>query len=137
MASKIKGILDAGVEVANLIRLGFLKKESANNPAAVKSARTKYEKTLKSSPAVRRRASDVYKRQTLFTALDIGDRNILEPEDLLDYTLVPVFGDKTAIGEVSRLRGLDLDVPAESHGGVDYSQPVSYTHLTLTTSDPV
>lgn len=122
MASKIKGILDAGVEVANLIRLGFLKEESANNPSAVKSARTKYEKTLRASPAVRRREEQRLAGETLFTALDIGDRNILEPEDLLDYTLVPVFGDKTAIGEVSRLRGLDLDVPAESHGGVDYSQ---------------
>ena len=102
MAGKIKGLLDAGVEVANLIRLGFLKEESANNPSAVKSARTKYEKTLKSSPAVRRREEQRLPGETLFTALDIGERNILEPEDLLDYTLVPVFGDKTAIGEVSR-----------------------------------
>jgi hypothetical protein len=122
MAGKIKSLLDAGAEVANLIRLGFLKEESANNPAAVKSARTKYEKTLQSSPAVRRREEQRLAGETLFTALDIGERNILEPESLLDYTLVPVFGDKTAIGEVSRLRGLELDVPVETHGGVDFSQ---------------
>ena len=71
---------------------------------------------------MRRREEQRLAGETLFTALDIGDRNILQPEDLLDYTLVPVFGDKTAIGEVSRLRGLDLDAPVETHGGVDYSQ---------------
>lgn len=122
MAKIIKGLLDAGSDIANLVRLGFLKEESASNPSAVKSARTKYEKTLKSSPAVRRREEQRLAGETLFTALDLGDRKIIQPEDLIDQTLIPVFGDKTAIGQVDRLRGLDLDVPVETHGGVDYSQ---------------
>lgn len=122
MATKIQLLKDLGSDVLNLIELGFLKPDSAKNPSAVKSAQTKYEKSLKASPAVRRREEQRLSGDTEFSGIDFGERNIVGIEGLLGSTLVPIFGDKTAIGAVNQLKGLKLDSPIESHGGVNFSQ---------------
>lgn len=122
MGAKIEALKDLGSGVSNLIELGFLKLESAKNPSAVKSAQTKYEKSLKASPAVRRREEQRLSGNTDFSEIDLGERNIVGIEGLLGSTLVPIFGDKTGIGAVNQLKGLKLDSPVESHGGVNFSQ---------------
>ena len=122
MATKIQLLRDLGSDVLNLIELGFLKPDSAKNPSAVKSAQTKYEKSLKASPAVRRREEQRLSGDTEFSGIDFGERNIVGIEGLLGSTLVPIFGDKTSIGAVNQLKGLKLDSPIESHGGVNFSQ---------------
>lgn len=100
-------------EVEQLVRLGFLKAESASDPRNVKAAYTRYKNALEQSPALQRRASML--GDTDITYKDIGQRNILNPEDLYkgNYNLVNVSGDRTAAGRrINKISGLDV-------GGVD------------------
>ena len=100
-------------EVDQLVRLGFLKAESASDPRNVKAAYTRYKNALEQSPALQRRASML--GETDVTYKDIGQRNILSPEDLYkgNYNLVNLSGDRTAAGRrLNKISGLDV-------GGVD------------------
>lgn len=100
-------------EVEQLVRLGFLKAESAGEPRNVKAAYTRYKNALEQSPALQRRASML--GETDVTYKDIGQRNILSLEDLYkgNYNLVNLSGDRTAAGRrLNKISGLDV-------GGVD------------------
>ncbi|MGY8894916.1 MAG: hypothetical protein ACKVJD_12265 [Burkholderiales bacterium] len=96
-------------EVEQLVRLGFLKAESAAEPRNVKAAYTRYKNALAESPALQRRASML--GDTDITYKNIGQRNILNPEDLFkgNYNLVNVSGDRTAAGRtINKVSGLDV-----------------------------
>lgn len=100
-------------EVDQLVRLGFLRAESASDPRNVKAAYTRYKNALEQNAALQRRASML--GETDITYKDIGQRNILNPEDLYkgNYNLVNVSGDRTAAGRrINKISGLDV-------GGVD------------------
>jgi len=110
---------------ANLIRLGMLTVESAQNPTAVKSALTKYDKAMRESKAFRAREklrSDVEnKTQTL----DIGERNLLTVDDLVGKVGVPVSGDTSTTGKViETIGGVNLESPVQVEGGSNF--PLRY-----------
>jgi len=110
---------------ANLIRLGMLTVESAQNPTAVKSALTKYDKAMRESKAFRAREklrSDV-ENQT--QTLDIGERNLLTVDDLVGKVGVPVSGDTSTTGKViETIGGVNLESPVQVEGGSNF--PLRY-----------
>jgi hypothetical protein len=110
---------------ANLIRLGMLTVESAQNPSAVKSAMTKYDKAMRESKAFRAREklrSDV-ENQT--QTLDIGERNLLTVDDLVGKVGVPVAGDTSTTGKViETIGGVNLESPVQVEGGSNF--PLRY-----------
>ena len=110
---------------ANLIRLGMLTTESAQNPRAVKSAMTKYDKAMRESRAFRAREklrSDV-ENQT--QTLDIGERNLLTVDDLVGKVGVPVSGDTSTTGKViETIGGVNLESPVQVEGGSNF--PLRY-----------
>lgn len=111
--------------VSNLLRLGLLTPDSAQNSSAVKSAMTKYDKAMRESTAFRAREklrSDI-ENQT--TSLDIGERKILDPNDLIGKVGVPVVGDPSVTGKkLQTIGGVDLDSPIEIEGGSNF--PLRY-----------
>lgn len=110
---------------ANLIRLGMLTVESAQNPTAVKSALTKYDKAMRESKAFRAREklrSDV-ENQT--QTLNIGERNLLTVDDLVGKVGVPVSGDTSTTGKViETIGGVNLESPVQVEGGSNF--PLRY-----------
>jgi len=115
--------------VENLRRLGFLQPGTEASERNVKSAITKYNKSLE-NPAVRRR--EVLRRdgQDKFTDADLGNRKIITPEDMLGNTLVPVFGDRTVTGRtIESIQGIDLPTPQNSDGGVNFIRRYQDTPL--------
>jgi hypothetical protein len=115
--------------VENLRRLGFLQPGTEASERNVKSAITKYNKSLE-NPAVRRR--EVLRRdgQDKFTDADLGNRKIITPEDMLGNTLVPVFGDRTVTGRtIESIQGIDLPTPQNSDGGVNFIRRYQNTPL--------
>lgn len=106
--------------VENLRRLGFLKPETEATERNVKSAITRYNKSLE-NPAVRRREKMRRDGQDSFVDSDLGPRKIITPEDMLGTTLVPVFGDRTITGRtIESIKGIDLPTAQRSDGGVNF-----------------
>lgn len=92
------------------------------NPAE-KTAITKLEKELK-IPAVRRREEMRAEGQTIAIptpGLTTISEIAFNPEKLVGKTLVPVFGDTSAIGkDVQQIRGVPLSKPVTQQGGFHY-----------------
>lgn len=106
-----------------LIDGGFMNIKSAGNPSAVKSAITKYRKAMQASTKFRKReelaAENDY--QTIFTPKNIGERRVFNPEFLYGKTGIPVQGDMSNLGLLSRAMGIDTgDVDVQA--GNKYSQ---------------
>ena len=106
--------------VQNLIKLGFLTVESANNPSAVKSAITKYNKATLENPAFRAREKLRQDVENNTARLDVGERKIIAPHDLVGKTGVPIMGDATAIADVKSIGGVTFDEPAKLQGGAEF-----------------
>jgi len=102
-------IAKLGTEIYNLLRLGFLKAESAGSDRAVKAATTKYNKAIAASPEFARVESIRLNGETQKKVQDLGDRTIITPESLLGDVLVPVAGDRTLTGNtLTRSQGFGL-----------------------------
>jgi len=115
--------------VENLRRLGFLKPETEATERNIKSAITRYNKSLE-NPAVRRREKMRRDGQDSFVDSDLGPRKIITPEDMLGNTLVPLFGDRTITGRtIESIRGIDLPTPQRSDGGVNFIRRNQNTDL--------
>ena len=96
-ASKL--LIQAGTSLENLLKLGFIQPESAENPSAVKSAATKYKKLLETSPAFKRKEARRLKSSgPVVDIRDIGEGRIVKPEDFMGQVIVPVAGDRTVTG---------------------------------------
>ena len=110
---------------ANLIRLGMLTPESAQNPRAVKGANTKYDRAMRESRAFRARENLRADIENQTETLDIGQRQLLEPNDLLGKVGVPVTGDTSVTGRtIQTIGGIDLDSPVQVEGGANF--PLRY-----------
>ena len=131
------GLLGAGVmqpqeaeaafftSTANLIRLGMLTPGSAQNPIAVKSANTKYDKAMRESRAFRARETLRADIENQTETLDIGQRQLLDPNDLIGKVGVPVTGDTSVTGRtIQTIGGIDLDSPVQVEGGANF--PLRY-----------
>ena len=106
---------------ANLIRTGMLNPIYTENPTQLKKAMNKYDKAMRESTAFRSREklrSDI-ENQT--TSLDLGERTILDPNDLIGKVGVPVVGDTSVTGKtLQTIGGIDLDSPIEVQGGPNF-----------------
>jgi hypothetical protein len=110
--------LKQGADVENLKRLGYLTEESAQNPRAVKSAQTKYEKAVASSKTKAKREAANISGETRVIQEDLGDRPIIRPEDLEDTVLISHKGDVTGTNvTVTELGGIELPEAVTSYGG--------------------
>jgi len=110
---------------ANLIRLGMLTTESAQNPSAVKSAMTKYDKAMRESKAFRAREKLRADVENQTQTLDIGERNLLTVDDLVGKVGVPVSGDTSTTGKViETIGGVNLESPVQVEGGSNF--PLRY-----------
>ena len=111
-------IAKLGTEVFNLLRLGFLKAESAGSDRAIKAATTKYNKALSNSPEFARVESVRLNGETKRNVQDFGDRTLINPESLLGDVLVPVAGDRTLTGNtLTKSQGFGLLDNVEVKGG--------------------
>ena len=106
---------------ANLIRIGMLKPQSAENPSAVKSAMTKYDKAMRDNKAFRFREKLRADVENQTQSIDIGKRNILDVADLVGKVGVPVAGDTSVTGKIlETIGGLNLDSPVGVEGGSNF-----------------
>jgi hypothetical protein len=113
--------LKQGADVENLKRLGYLTEESAQNPRAVKSAQTKYEKAVASSKTKAKREAANISGETRVIQEDLGDRPIIRPEDLEDTVLISHKGDVTGTNvTVTELGGIELPEAVTSYGGARF-----------------
>jgi hypothetical protein len=113
--------LKQGADVENLKRLGYLTEESAQNPRAVKSAQTKYQKSVASSKTKAKREAANIAGETKVIQEDLGDRPIIRPEDLEDTVLISHKGDVTGTNvTVTELGGIELPEAVTSYGGARF-----------------
>lgn len=106
---------------ANLIRIGMLKPQSAENPSAVKSAMTKYDKAMRDNKAFRFREKLRADVENQTQSIDIGERNILDVADLVGKVGVPVAGDTSVTGKIlETIGGVNLDSPVGVEGGSNF-----------------
>jgi len=117
------GSLGMGARVGGKTVRELLYGDKPNLTPADKSAITKLEKALK-IPAVSRREEMRAGGQTIATptpGLTTISEIAFNPEKLVGKTLVPVFGDTSAIGkDVSQIKGVPLSKPVTQQGGFQY-----------------
>tara|TARA_B110000902_G_scaffold108374_1_gene128053 strand:+ start:74 stop:2305 length:2232 start_codon:yes stop_codon:yes gene_type:complete len=120
----VKGLLqflfEQGSKPDNLLRLGFLTPESLANPSAVKTAQTKYKKSLE-NPAVAAREEGRLLNSPVINQGALPERKIIRPEDVENTILVSHKGDTSSTDtELLEMAGIKFDNPPESRGGVRF-----------------
>jgi len=120
----VKGLLqflfEQGSKPDNLLRLGFLKPESLANATAVKTAQTKYKKSLE-NPAVAAREEGRLLNSPVINQGALPERKIIRPEDVENTILVSHKGDTSSTDtELLEMAGIKFDNPPESRGGVRF-----------------
>jgi len=111
-------IAKLGSEVYNLLRLGFLKAESAGSDRAIKAATTKYNKALSNNPEFARVESIRLNGDTQRNVQNLGERTVINPESLLGDVIVPVAGDRTLTGNtLTKSQGFGLLNNVKVKGG--------------------
>ena len=123
LANITDSLESAGMTLTDrLLSVGVLKPESVGNPTAVKTATTKYKRSLE-NPAVAQREMNAAQNQfrTDFEETDLGPRTIIEPEDMMGRILVPNRGDPSNVGILRMVGGQDVgEIPVQ--GGYKFSQ---------------
>ena len=123
---QVEPLLEQGINVPNLVALGYLSPLNATDPAQIKRAATAYRKSLEMSPAARLRERVAGGREqgtTEFFEEDLAPIITRSPEELYGSVLIPNVGDTTATGRiVTRYGGFEPEIPIESHGGPDFSR---------------
>jgi len=105
-----------------LVSTGFLGPQYVDNPRQIKSATTKYTKSLE-NPAVAQREMAAAQNQfrTDFERADLGERRIVQPENMMGRLLIANRGDPSDIGLLRMVGGQDVgEVPVQ--GGYKFSQ---------------
>jgi hypothetical protein len=112
----------AGDALDRMLKIGMVKPESAANPSAVKSAYTKYQKSWKDSKAFREREQMAFEADEFvkFSETPLGSRIVADLESMVGKPIMPVRGDRSNIGILESVGGMDLNVPVE--GGNKFSQ---------------
>ena len=105
-----------------MLKIGMVKSDAAGNPSAVKSAFTKYQKAWKDSKAFREREQMAFEADEFvkFSETPLGSRIVADLEKMVGKPIMPVRGDRSNIGIIESVGGMDLDVPVE--GGNKFSQ---------------
>lgn len=117
-------------DIPRLIDLGYLTRESAQNPSAVKSALTKYEKNMRTNKgfAYRENLAAANNAETI-RSLDEFERRIVTPEDIAggDFVLTPVRGDRSPIGLLEQVGGVPTGEVVPIQGGAEH--PILYSDV--------
>lgn len=120
----VKGLLSLlaeGMSPENLKRIGMLTDESAQNPTAVKTAQTKYQKLYEGNDQFRAREEQTMLNPQVVQRGLLDDRRIIMPEDIENTVLVPHKGDISGTDvTLTNIGGFDLPVPVTSRGGARY-----------------
>jgi hypothetical protein len=120
----VKGLLSLlaeGMSPENLKRIGMLTDESAQNPAAVKTAQTKYKKLYEGNDQFRSREEQTMLNPQVVQRGLLDDRRIIMPEDIENTVLVPHKGDISGTDvTLTNIGGFELPVPVTSRGGARY-----------------
>tara|TARA_R110000824_G_scaffold16272_1_gene67628 strand:- start:1917 stop:4112 length:2196 start_codon:yes stop_codon:yes gene_type:complete len=122
MAAKglIDFIFEQGSKPENLMRLGLLTPESLANPIALKTAQTKYKKSLQ-NPAVAAREEGRLTNPPVINQGLLPEKKIIRPEDIENTILVSHKGDTSSTDtKLLELGGVKFDNPPESRGGVRF-----------------
>ena len=116
--------LDDNQKIARLVTSGFIDLERAKDPKKVRLATTRYNKALANNPSFRRQQKEARKGnwETVVEYEDLGERKIITPEDLVGKPLMGIEGDRSTIGKIKKLGGIDLVEPVDVQGGFLYSQ---------------
>jgi len=120
----VKGLLSLlaeGMSPENLKRIGMLTDESAQNPTAVKTAQTKYQKLYEGNDQFRAREEQTMLNPQVVQRGLLDDRRIIMPEDIENTVLVPHKGDISGTDvTLTNIGGFELPVPVTSRGGARY-----------------
>lgn len=123
LANITDSLESAGMTLTDrLVSTGFLGPEYVDNPRQIKSATTKYTKSLE-NPAVAQREMAAAQNQfrTDFERADLGERRIVQPEDIVGRLLIANRGDPSDIGLLRMVGGQDVgEIPVQ--GGHRFSQ---------------
>ena len=117
---------DAGIirhatpDVARLLQNGMLKTDSDR---ATASAIKKYDKLLTENPAFAHReelaGDNLFQTVREQSEFDLGQDGYLTMDDLRDYTIVPVRSDRSMIGTIDQVGG--IEIPRETvQGGFQF-----------------
>ena len=114
-------LLAEGMSPENLKRIGMLTDESAQNPTAVKTAQTKYQKLYEGNDQFRAREEQTMLNPQVVQRGLLDDRRIIMPEDIENTVLVPHKGDISGTDvTLTNIGGFELPVPVTSRGGARY-----------------
>jgi hypothetical protein len=117
------GVLPSANKVLRMIQLGMLDEANAGNLSQIKSAATKYDKAVKSSKGFRaqeaRAAENDY--ETTFLQMALPEGKVLDPSSLQGEIFMPVKGDKSDIGILRQIGGIDIP-DTNIQGGRKYAQ---------------
>jgi hypothetical protein len=117
------GIIRHGTpDVVRLLQNGMLKTDSDR---AVAAATKKYDKLLTENPAFAHReelaGNNNFQTVREQSEFDTGQNGYLTMDDLQDYTVVPVRSDRSMIGTIDSVGG--IDIPRETvQGGFQFPQ---------------
>lgn len=105
-----------------MLKIGMVKPQSAGNPAAVKSAYTKYQKAWKGSKAFREREQRAFEADQFikFSETPLGGRIVADLEKMVGRPIMPIRGDRSNIGIIEQVGGIDVNTKVQ--GGNKFSQ---------------
>lgn len=112
MDGNIKKLIPS--KIRRLIQLGLLAAEQADNATQVKRATTSYENAKKKSKVFAEREKLAQKNDfETVTKSESFPKNIITPEDLQGEILIPLMGDPSDIGLLSRVGGIPVNSQIE------------------------
>lgn len=110
--------LDDPSTIARMYQLGMVTDPNKINKAAI----TKYNKLMQNDPGFRHR--EELAQANNFETIATRERpeiNMITPEALQGSAIALLSGDRSDIGNISRIGGIDLDNPMDLHGGYGYA----------------
>lgn len=117
-----KGLKDLGMDITDrLVAIGMLDPAMKDNPRSTATQLGKYREAMK-TPAFQERELNALRNnfETGFTPADIGERTIIQPEDMVGNVLIANRGDPSNLGLLSMVGGQQVDVPVQA--GYKFSQ---------------
>lgn len=109
------------VTIGRLVQLGFITADKVGNPSAVKSATTKYNKTMRADRrfAANERMAYENEYQTFLQkhSLD-APRQTLDLSTLENKPVMGILSDRSMKGEITQVGGIPLETPTQAEGGM-------------------
>lgn len=112
------------VPLSRLLSIGMMNPAFVNDPKAIKKAYKAYDKLKASSPgfADREGKAALGGFTQGWQKTDLGERKIITPGDMQGKALVSVMGDRSDIGTVDKVAGIELPYSVKVEGGAGFPQ---------------